>query len=189
MDNGSDIKYVTPIEAVEAVLEERGFDVDECGDSYVITFGIPNQHGGSTTAEAEFFPETNQLEISAVFTYGKVPKLLIPGLLTMFNSFHNLMPGVRFVLEEGKHDEVDDEIRVSVMTFVVTDTEAIEMQTRLGIEYIEGVVQTVIPAIMSYVSQRIKVRVGEDGLQRVTEFSAPLSSCLAMAEIGTFGRA
>jgi len=184
-----DEKFVAPIEAVETVLEERGFDIDESGDDFVITFGIPNQNGGSTTAEAEFFPETNQLGISAVFSYGRVRKPLVPGLLMLLNSFGMLMPGIKFILEQGVHEEVDDELRISVVSFVVTDVEGIETLTRLGLEYLEETIRSIVPAILSFVSQNIKVRVDKYGIQRITHYSVPFEDCLAMAEIGTFGRA
>lgn len=183
-----DIKNETPIKAVEQVLDRLGYDIDDI-DDLIVTFGIPNQNGSTTSAEATFFPETGQLQLTAVYRYGKLRPPLEPGLLVLLNCFQILMPGNAFTFEEGVKPEVDDEIRVSILTFVPQDLDECEKQIKKAIDILEHTMQTIMPAVLVYVSQEIRVRVNAKGKCKVTQYTVTLQQCFAMAEIGTFGRA
>jgi len=142
--------------------------------------------GVECSAVVEFLPGIGMLQITASLTRGKVSRPLVPGLRELLNELNLMFAGLTFTFDAD--EEEGDEIEISIATLVFEEKE-LQRDIKVMTICLQEAVKHSLPCIYNFVSQRLKVRVRQDGVLTAMYPTVSVQKCLNMVETGHYGTA
>lgn len=172
-----------------SVIENRGLAIEEPIEQspYLRGFAFPNPLlGGFSQAIISHVENDSLIQVCVRLTQGQVPTVLRDGLLQLMNDLHFISPGVVFTYEND--DEDGDELELATWVRYV-DASDVALLLEDCLSRLEHILQRSIPLIMTYLTQRLRVKLNSAG--DITDVLPTLSvpEVMQMLEVGQFGRA
>jgi hypothetical protein len=176
-------------EVAISTIESRGLELEDPVEHAPLYrgFAFPNGViGGFSSACIRQLDTDTLLEVSVRLTEGQVNPALRDGLLQLLNGLHFKFPGFVFTYEQD--DQRGDEIELATsIPYVEAEGVAALLEDRLT--RLQAVHTMSAPLILTYVTQRLRVRVGTDGEILGFRPTVSVPEVMDMLETGHYGTA